>query len=236
MTSVNSAVVIASLVSVGAVLGLQAVQEMLWPPSTSRTAELAPLINANVESIEMLRRQVVELRGQLARTGAPVSRGIVNDGGAESLGLAKRLDEIEHTLAELLASGPVASSRAGGEFEKKLTEVTYLAAAGSSLSHTQSAQAEIDFENDTGVPLGDFEETISDTLYTAEGIDVSGMECRGTICKVTYSQSDSLQARDAGADGFEVVDRLAEATSGREVEVRYGSDPAGKKVMYIQIR
>jgi hypothetical protein len=236
MTSVNRAVVIASLVSIAAVLGLQAVQEMRRPPANSGTAELAALIGANVESIEMLQRQVLELRDQLARTEAPASRGGVFDGGAESAGLAQRLDEMEYTLSELSASGPVTAAKNGAALEQKLTQVSRLSAEGSSFSYDNSAGAEIDFENDAGVSLGDNAETIADTLYTAEGIDISGMECRDTMCKVTYSQSGSFQSRDAVDDGFELVDRLAEATNGREVEVRYGSDSAGKKVMYIQMR
>ncbi len=234
--SVNRAVVIASLVSVGAVLGLQTVQETRRPALDSGSAELAPLIRANVESIATLKSELIELREQLASTERSTNYGVVIDGGAETAGLAKRLDKIEHTLAELSAPGPLAGSKTGAELEKKLTQVTQLAAGGSSISYDQSVQAEIDFENDSGVPLGDIEETISDALYTAEGIDISGMECRDTICKVTYSKSGSFQAQGAGDGGHEIVDQLAQATNGREVEVRYGSDPAGKKVMYIQMR
>ena len=234
--SVNRAAVIASLVSVGAVLGLQTVQETRRPALDSGSAEMAPLIRANVESIANLKSELIELRKQLASTEGATSGGVVLDGDAETAGLAKRLDKMEHTLAELSAPGPLAGSKTGAELENKLTQVTQLAAGGSSFSYDQSARAEIDFEKDSGVPLGDLEETIGDALYTAEGIDISGMDCRDTICKVTYSKSGSLRAQGAGDGGYEIVDQLAQATNGREVEVRYGSDPAGKKVMYIQVR
>ena len=190
-------------------------------------------ISVNSASIAELRSELSEIRNQLGNLSAR-EEYVAADNALDELTL--RIGAIEKAVESTSLSKPdSSSSREGsGILKKRVIQNSFESAETS--SNENAAVAESIFETDSGTTLGSYAESIGDTFHSFEDIEVHGIECRSTICKVTYSKTDSLESHEESDDNFELVDKLALASDGREVEVRYARAPSGDELMYIQLR
>lgn len=99
------------------------------------------------------------------------------------------------------------------------------------------AQAESDFESDSGdTPIGEYSDSLSETLQAVNGVDVRAMDCRNSICRVTYSKSESLSPEELADIDAELIDKMAFGVEGHNVDLTHASDEYGNKIVYIQLR
>lgn len=204
-------------------------------PSSLKPGDFASGIKANLDSIAALQGELREIRTQVNQTGRLYegeSPDTVHISDANHL--IERIEALEEALKETSivesTGGKAQSDVRNKQFAESLSQTSELSTSN------QVGVLESDFEADSGIPLGDYADSIGETLYLVEGLHVSGMDCRDTICKVTYSKPELLGSQ-ADSDGTsELVDKLVQASNGREVEIRYAKDPSGDEVMYIQLR
>lgn len=207
-----------------------------YPGATVDVRNLAVAIKKNSESIALLSAEVRELHGLLGQKDSLVKEGASAGGDVVFEGLVDRVDRVEVAIEELSSVGIAPVKKSGAGIEKQFSERVRSPAEISSYNQNRHALAEADFEQDSGTSLGDFTHSLDDALHAVEGIDVSDVSCRDTICKVTYSRTESLEVHNESGETLDLVDKLALDTVGREVDVRYVKDSFGSNVMYIQLR
>ena len=180
--------------------------------------------------------EVLEIRDELMREYKSLKKEHAVSVPLAISDLSARIAALEGSLKEISLSSP----RKGGEdsdiIQKQLVDSLLKPSDVSAVNQVQSALAEIEFDNDSGIPLEGFSDSIDETFHSVEGLDVTGMDCRDTICKVTYLKSESTESEEDYYPQDELLDKLAQSAGGRQVEVRYDKDTSGKEVMYIQLR
>lgn len=229
--------IITALVSILCFFGLASFKEkselsntIIDPP------DLALALKKNRESINSLSLKIVNIQQQLTQDGNRIKTSIYRDGDVEYENLSDRVDEIEATVAKILVSGNEPVEKDSSVIEKQFSERSRRANEISQGGQMQNVIAERDFEIDSGKPLGDFSNSIGEALHSVEGLDVSGMVCRDTICKVSYFQEELLDSQENTDISSDLVDKLSEAAIGSAVEVSYANDSSGRRTMYIQLR
>lgn len=186
-----------------------------------------------IESPATSDSEILAIQARLSRIEGLLTKQSVNMSHSRLSSLMERIEATENAVAKLSSEGQHSKDEHGKEFQNFIggyqrdSELT----ASSSIN-----TAEMDFEADSGIPLAEFTNSIETALHNADGIDTFGMDCRTSICKVDYSKVEPLSSADRSAGAVELVDTLALALDGREVEIRYGKDSLGKDVMYIQLR
>lgn len=226
----------ASLVSIFISVGLSLLQKLDERPSSASSTEDSVLFIK--ESIAELKTEIDQIRREVGHEGHPVNTEYPAEIGIEYQDLQDRMHRVEAALETLLLAGSAPEKTNGEIVKKQLPEKFRQSAEKSQVSQSQdrSVLAENDFELDSGKPLGDFRASIVETLHSAEGIEVSGMVCGDTICKVSYLSQEFAESQEESDNRAEFVDKLAEAALGAEVKVRYVAGPSGNADMYIQLR
>ena len=231
------AVATASLFSLAGILGLRYLQESRVSHTLdSRLEELSSGIGTNAESIASLLSEVNQMRDQL-RLKSPQSLAKTETStDVESGNLVKRIQVLEDNMRRFADVESPSTPGRREAMEKLLSASSHMSGDTSAYSQRQFAAAESDFENDSGTPLGDYKNAISEALHAQDSFQVKGVDCKNTICRITYSESDSLISDDGPGAESDLVAKLAQAVEGVGVEVRYANDPYGNEVMYIQLR
>ena len=227
----------ASLVSMLCFLGLQLCEETPRNySSTIKPQALALALNKSEESIAFLKSKIAAMELQLIQNGNRIKTNIGADRDTGYEDLLDRMDEMERSVSQLALSGDEQARKDSSLIEKRLSERMRRSSEISQSGQSQNLMAESDFETDSGNPLGDFSNSIGEALHSVEGVEVNGMDCRDTICKVSYSEKELFDPQEEVDTRSDIVDKLSQAAIGRTVEVSYASDTSGNTVMYIQLR
>ena len=100
--------------------------------------------------------------------------------------------------------------------------------------YTENPGAEELFAADAGAPLDkEAQDTIGEVFRASDNVNVQDIYCKNSICKITYSKSQS--GMDAGDDSdFALIDQLTDGLGGTGLDIRYAKDEHGNDVMYVQ--
>ncbi|MEM9255901.1 MAG: hypothetical protein AAGA91_10650 [Pseudomonadota bacterium] len=99
--------------------------------------------------------------------------------------------------------------------------------------------AESAFSADSGTPLDQQSQAIiAETFHSAEWADLHSMDCRTSICKITYSQSTAAPIDGVTDDDaeLELIKRIGSDLGEDNLDIRFARDEQGNDVMYVQIR
>ena len=226
----------ASLVSAAWLFAFQPVQHSGVTAGRDDAAEVERArINANSASIGGLRQELAGIRREFALIGGTDNGTIATERQAPTgHSLERRIERLESAVADLRATRPGVDRAVA---DKSIEPMFRLSPRSTELSDARHyAIAESSFEADGGTPLGDYEDAIGAALHRAGAIEVQNMNCRKTICRVTYSKTGTRASADRLEEEQELVDILAGDAQGRAVEIRYASDSSGNDVMYIQLQ
>ena len=200
----------------------------------SEIQNLEAKVSASLDSIAALHRGLRDIRQQLnLRNGVKDSSSISAIEDSESMDISERLETLEDALAALSIPQSISREQRKDAFEQRIEERVTPSVVSSTLLYND---AENYFERDSGKPLGDYSDSISDALHAVEGIDLKGLDCRDTICKITYSNSEFATSAEHHNVGSELEDKLMFGTEGRAVELRYANDSMGNNVIYAQVK
>lgn len=147
--------------------------------------------------------------------------------------LLDRLSNAERALESLTSSEgniPIEDTHRNQAFAEKVAsfEVT-------SRPSTES-NADEQFITHQGKSIHEFVPILDDALHKLETLSVEGMDCRDTICKVTYTKIPSESGEVSEYDAVDPVDALSMGMVGQTVEVRYALDQDGRDIMLISLR
>lgn len=202
------------------------------PPSA--IGELTAQIASNQSLISALRKELRDMqdlsnmRGNFGTADAAVAHpDSINDD------LLERLETIEKALAK-----PSTVQSTTGEQRKAVFDVHMKehSLPREVLATQVYASAESHFENDAGKPLGNYASAIDDALHSVDGIDLMGVDCRESICKITYGNSTSISQQEQSDIDSVLADQLMFGAEGRMVELRYANDSIGNNVIYAELK
>ena len=203
-------------------------------PPTPAINDLTAQVQSNLDSITALSSELRHIRDLLEvsnRLSFENSALTVND--SDNKDLVKRLEAIEVNLAELSKSKSLTSEERKKAFDLQMKERSI----PTEVLATQVYQnTESHFERDSGKPLGDYSNSIEDAIHSVDGIDVKGVDCGETICKITYSKSESLTSLEEGDVDSDLADKLMFGAEGRVVELKYADDSMGNRVIYAELK
>lgn len=201
-----------------------------------RTAELKQAEATTTLLIRNLHSEVSDVRAQLRQYANSSNTANTvfakEDSGSEEL--LQRVASLEDTIHKLsLRKSPNQKNGDSDSYHSLLSQSDQQSGEISALN--RHALAETAFNSDSGVPLGKYADSVEAGVHETASVEVQDLECRTSICKVTFSVNDSATAELA--DGrSEVVDQLISRADGREVDIQHANDVYGNKVMYVQLR
>ena len=232
MKHIFTAALIAALVSTICVLVIQSKQES--DVLVSKIEQLDKVAGNHADTISTIYSEITRIRDQFDnKDGAPLL-AISDNALLESEDFSKRIEALESAVNQLKSSNAAERRRA----IEGITEIF----SHSKQQYTETgsnphdALAEEEFQNDAGLLLDNYSESIAETLHTMPGIEIHTMDCRDTICKITYSGGQPSEFGDDAYEELEIVDKLAQSIEGHNVEVRYASDSLGNEVIYVQLK
>jgi len=212
------------------------IQSGVWEDNAvdSRIEFLASVTAANTQSLSQLVTEISRLRDRWKLTSERSQTFIVGEETIDLKVLVERIEGLEATFEEIRSSHPAQKN----EPEMGITDIYSKARRQyfESGHNPHDTLAEDEFQKDSGRTLGNHADSIEETLHAIPGIEVSEINCKSSICKVTYSQSESSDYDQEYGEPVEVVDVLAQRIDGQTVEVRYADDPLGNKIMYVQLK
>ena len=193
-------------------------------------AKFSSAINSNVNAVASLRADMAELEQKLA--GQFTSLSIPSEIKSDILeDLTVRVEKLELASEGFSSDGLKLDHDLRASVKRIFDDDDDADAA---MARTQLYEEKYDV--DMGVPLGNFPESIRDVFHSSEDIELAELDCKETICKITYSKSNaSTNDRDANRD-LELADKLAIEASGYQVDVMYAKDSYGNDIMYVQLR
>lgn len=144
----------------------------------------------------------------------------------------KRIVQIELALDKLSSDAAVSRLKNNHVVPERMSE--RMDQHREVLTEQRRELVEAQFERDSGLPLGDFSDSIEDVIHQIDGIQAQGIDCRNTICKVTYAAGNELTTESEDAD-WQLMEQLLERSGGRQVDIRYANDSFGNNTMYIQL-
>jgi len=199
------------------------------PIESTQTASLLREVRGNSKSLSTLQLELEELHNLYANSNAIVkSSGLIADEKIDYSEITERLESMEGALLEITSI-----ERRDGELEKQFSEM--LQTTNHEASANQFTDAEEYFNNDSGRPIGTYADSIEQNLSTVKDLDVAGMDCGESICKVTYSRPDSSRFIDETDVESKLADKLLFGIDAQDVDLRYADDPYGNRVVYIQL-
>lgn len=187
------------------------------------------------ESVSKLKLDIEQLRDQIAR----VNDILINTPGTKDQSAAgdqvARIQALEAAVEGILHDGQGARRKPGRSSSSRIL------ATGRQSGEIQEleriALAEQEFESDTGLQLGDFDDSVEEAIYQVDGIELKGMDCRNSICKVSYRSREPTSADLEGVDPeWELMEQLLARSNGKRVDIRHTTDVLGNKTMYIQLK
>jgi hypothetical protein len=203
----------------------------------SSTSEIQPITSPDSPTlITDLKFEVQQIRDQLQRLSKDVER--ISEAGSYPISddLAARIETLETAMEGIspkrLARTHPSSHRGApdriSENSSQSRDVVEL---------NQYTLAEQEFQLDSGTPLGDFPDSIEEVIHQVDAVDLTGMECGNSICRVTYENNGSLSQEGDDVDPrWQIMERLLDRSSGKRVDIRHATDSLGTKTMYIQLQ
>ena len=128
----------------------------------------------NSESISALHLELQEIREQCSPSNELPDTASSEVENLQSNHLIARIETVEDAIEQLSSSQSNPRNTDGESVDTQQA----LHGAVAMHSYRQSIASEADFETDSGIPLGDYKNTIGDTLHTLEGIEVQNTDCR----------------------------------------------------------
>jgi hypothetical protein len=192
--------------------------------------------------VEANRAEIAALGDRLARPTAASDRPFrsaeerADPSAARYDALLSRIEKLEATVGNW-------SDRGTGKGDAALTsrplQVSAVSGSIEKSAYRPNSMGDEAFLADSGKPLGDYPERLAD-VFNAAGdlIEVRDMECRESICRVTFAPSHD-NASGMGQDNdymFSLVDRLTDSLPGVDLVLRHATNAQGNEVIYIQIR
>lgn len=192
--------------------------------STIPMVESATANSASESQFTSLKNEIELIRNRMNRYEAA-------SGDQESLIMFdKRIAQIELALDELPSNASRGGAKNGQIAPQRMSE--RMDQTREVIADQARQQVEAQFESDSGLPLGDFGSSIEDAIQQVDGIQAQGIDCRNTICKVSYASGDVSGSEDLD---WQIMEQLLERSGGRQVDVRYANDSFGNSNMYIQL-
>lgn len=202
--------------------------ERLFAPasleSTTSAVALRPKITSLESEIGELRNSVDSFRRSYALGNTSKDREGLDK-------LHQRISKLESHLEHMsnvqyskkqIGSGKPTATR---DRIEQATEVT---------TEQRREAAEAQFYRDDGLPLGEFSQSIEYVIHELSEIQAQGIDCRNTICKVTYATVDE-RSSDSEDWEWELMENLLEHSAGKLVDIRYVKNSFGADTMYIQL-
>lgn len=201
---------------------------------SAKTAELKQAEAATTLLIRNLHSEVNDIRVQLRQYANSSNTANTvfakEDNGSEEL--LQRVASLEDAIQKL-SLRKSHNQKTGDSYHSLLSQSDQQAGEMSALN--RHALAETAFNSDSGVPLGKYAASVEAGVHETAAVEVQDLECRTSICKVTFSVNDS--ANTELVDGrSEMVDQLISRAEGTEVDIQHANDVYGNKVMYVQLR
>lgn len=177
--------------------------------------------------VHQLRKQLQQLAAQIGNT----SRETVDPDSAE---LAVRVAKLETALKQLARERVAGQRQTGSDGFRDLSEHRNQSREMAALASSELAEQE--FAMDSGMALDSFAESIEEVAHEVDGLDIKGMECGNSICRISYAESDVVATGEDSADPqWELMEKLLDRAQGRRVDIRHAVDAAGNRAMYIQL-
>jgi hypothetical protein len=112
-----------------------------------------------------------------------------------------------------------------------------LTAGTSQRGSRPNIQGEAIFSSD----YGEGSEFVSSSITSAfeqseEAVFLKDVECRSTVCKVTYDELTADSGNGFGSSSVQdsIINNVGKSFEGEDLDIRHGTDDRGNEVMYIQ--
>lgn len=189
-------------------------------------ANLATPDSALALRITSLEHEIERLHSRLKYHGADP------DDQERSVRFDERIAQIELTLDKLSSKAQESHTGSHATTPERMSD--RMDQTSEVITDQKRAYMEAQFDNDSGLPLGDFSHSIEDVMHQVDGIQAQGIDCRNTICKVTYAPAGPALSGSDDVD-WQIMEQLLERSGGRQVDIKYVSDALGNNAMYIQL-
>ncbi|MEM1154113.1 MAG: hypothetical protein AAGI44_08220 [Pseudomonadota bacterium] len=91
------------------------------------------------------------------------------------------------------------------------------------------------FEDDLGTSMGAKQEILGDVLHSRNDLNVSAIDCRSSMCRITYENSTSNDPRFPMNSNSELVDELVAVMGGEGVELSFAKSPSGEQLIFMRL-
>ena len=188
-------------------------------PVTAREVASQDLING----LDALSSRVPALES--SAPNRPVQLTTADTGEEMLTTILDRLDDLEVAVARLESATPAAREQALNSYIESATLPT------PAMEYAGNERGEERYTADDGKPLGNYAEAIPEALHAlGDKIVLGDIHCKTSVCRISFS--------DSGRNGerLNLADHLSGALGDADLDVHYGRDAAGQRVMYLQVR
>ena len=208
---------------------------MQLPFEEGKLAKFLDEIEGNSKSLAALEFELGELRKSIADIGEAIKADDavfrVKNNYQE---IIQRIESMEDALLESSSEDNRFMEKLHSEPEKNFS--ARINELDSQASTKQFDDAEDYFNADAGKPISAYTDSIEQHLSSASSLNVNGMDCGKSICKVTYSKPEPFKFNVESDTESELIDKLLFGIEGRDVDLRYADDHYGNRVLYIEMK
>jgi len=201
---------------------------------TSTIDDLTAKVNANLDTIAALS---LELRHHqdtsIEKNTFKAENTYPNVNISENEKLIERLESVEDALAKLSITKSMTSENRKAAFELHIKERVLTNDILEAQAYTNTENY---FENHSGRPIGEYSDSIADAIHSVDGIDLQSVECKKSICKITYNNSSSIVSQEGDDLNSYLADKLMFGLEGQAVELRYANDELGNQIIYAEVK
>ncbi|MEM9151504.1 MAG: hypothetical protein AAGB19_13765 [Cyanobacteria bacterium P01_F01_bin.3] len=91
------------------------------------------------------------------------------------------------------------------------------------------------FEDDLGSSMGAKQEILGDILHGRNDLNISAIDCRSSMCRITYEGSTLTYPMSPESSNSELVDQLVAVMGGQGVELSFTQSPSGEQLMFMRL-
>lgn len=205
------------------------------PLETEQMTSLLYEVRGYSDSVTALELEMGKLRSSIANSNKARNAGSIAPSVRNSYQeIIERIESIEEALSESSPQEKPSLETLSTELKNNFS--MRLQARDYGVSGKQFAEAESHFEDDSGQSITAYTDSIDQHISTVEGLDVKGMDCANSICKVTYSKPESSPFNVESEAEAKLVDKMLFGIENRDVDIRYADDPYGNSVIYIEMK
>ncbi len=225
----------AAIVTVACVVLLQFAREGPEQPAAgARLDTLAAEVGDHARALSALQTELRDLRRQLSAASlAATASGVPSNEVSVAADISARLAAVEQSLAGLSASKSESLDQRREQFAQRLRDRTTSPAAMTATAGYAAAEEE--YNQDSGKPLAQYTDAIEETLHGVDSIELQGLECRESICKITYRPSALLTPQERSDAASALADQLMFGINGQSVELTYATDAHGQNLVYLKV-